>query len=267
MKNIEVIVLNEAHDKPANMMMFLAKLTQSGHKIKSGGDLVDFYNECMDKTFKSAGAVAQMPHGTIHRFAPITIAIVGGSRRLLAQLRTHHIGIEWVSASLQYSDYSHDAQFVVPYELTQKDAEYNTKAYSEAYLMKCKQDAKFYRDMIADGLNNDTAGYAMNQGMRNILVATASIEAWRNLIKVRSCRRNTNETAYVATLIWDKLFSETTDGDIMFKYAGPDCLHGKCQEGHMCCGKPLGKAIRESEEPAKSYLKTDWPLLVEEVLV
>ena len=39
MRNIEVAVLDEAHECPAGMMMFLAKLTQRGHNIHCMDDL------------------------------------------------------------------------------------------------------------------------------------------------------------------------------------------------------------------------------------
>ena len=263
MKNIEVVVLNQAHDKPVNMTMFLATLTQKGHTIKTGQDLLDRYDFCMDKEWKTSRRVLSLEHGTINRFAPVTIGIVGGSRRLLAQLRTHNVGITWVSASLQYSDYSGEASFVVPYEITEADHKEGTSRYTEMYLNKCASDLKFYEDMIADGFHNDTAGYSMNQGLRNILIATASRDTWMNLIAVRSCKRNTTETAYVATLIWDALL-KTNQGDLLYEFAGPDCLHGKCKEGFMSCGKPCSQDNLPSynaENMAQAYIKHMWPLM------
>lgn len=265
MKNIEVVVLHQGHEKPVNMTMFLATLTQQGHTLKTGDDLQNRYDFCMDKDWKSAKRVLALDHGTINRFAPVTLAIVGGSRRLLAQLRTHHVGITWVSASLQYSDYSGEAGFVVPYELTERDHKEGTTKYTDSYLAKCQADLKYYEDMIGDGFNNDTAGYSMNQGLRNILIATASRDAWMNLITVRSCKRNTSETAYVATLIWDALL-KSNQGELLYEYAGPDCLHGRCKEGHMTCKKPLTQdnlPSYKAENTAQAYIAHMWPLLVE----
>ena len=122
MRNIEVAILNEAHDCPAGMMMFLAKLTQRGHNIHCMDDLMKLYNDSIGH-HKTAVNVANLPHGTIKRFTPITVAIVGASRRFLAQARTHQVGMNYVSASLQYSDYSGQADFVVPYSIMQHDAD------------------------------------------------------------------------------------------------------------------------------------------------
>ena len=126
MRNIEVAVLDEAHECPAGMMMFLAKLTQRGHNIHCMDDLMKLYHDSIGH-HKTAVNVANLPHGTIKRFTPITVAIVGASRRFLAQARTHQVGFNYVSASLQYSDYSGKADFVVPYALMKADKEYFEK--------------------------------------------------------------------------------------------------------------------------------------------
>lgn len=267
MKNIEVVVLNEAHENPIGMTMFLATLTQRGHQLQTAKDILERYEFCMNKEWKKAREVLKLPHGTINRFAPVTIAIVGASRRFLAQIRTHHVGIEWVSGSLQYSDYSQDGQFVVPYEYTERDLKEGTTRHTDRYLAKCKSDLEFYKNEIAEyGIDNDTAGYSMNQGMRNVLIATASRDTWMNLIEVRSCKRNTPETAYVTTLIWNALLG-TNGGDVLYEFAGPSCLYGRCKEGFMCCKKPLiEKKLLEygQDNMAQNYLVDMWPLIKQE---
>ena len=230
MKNIQVSVINEAHSCPGGMMMFLAKLTQRGHQIKNMDDLKQLYEDSMGQ-HKTAKQVVKMPHGNIKRFAPIIIAVVGASRRFLAQARTHHVGIDFVSASLQYSDYSDSASFVIPYELL-------GSRYEQAYLDSCAASMKQYKALVDAGVDNDTAGYLAPQGLRNILIIQGNHEAWMNFIRLRACHRNTKETQYVTLKIWEALL-ETADGEEMFAWAGPDCLHGKCREGKMSCGDPF----------------------------
>ena len=112
MNKIEVKVL-ETHGDPGQWVTFLARLTQRGHNIKNMADLEALFNQSHTPGFVEA--IAKLPHGTIKRFTPITVAIVGASRRFLAQARTSQVGTNFVSASLQYSDYSNEADFVVPY--------------------------------------------------------------------------------------------------------------------------------------------------------
>lgn len=261
MRNIEVAILNEAHDCPAGMMMFLAKLTQRGHNIHCMDDLMKLYNDSIGH-HKTAVNVANLPHGTIKRFTPITVAIVGASRRFLAQARTHQVGFNYVSASLQYSDYSGKADFVVPYEIMQKpEAE-------EVYLKCCQNSMSDYQCLIEqEGCSNDTAGYAAPQGLRNILIMQANHEAWMHFIRLRGCNRNTVETQYVTMRIWEELL-KTEDGEEMFHYAGPDCMYGMCREGKMCCGKPLKKFVDEGRATSVSIprliIDAKWPLLKED---
>lgn len=236
MDKISVVVLNEAHSNPAGMQLFLAKLTQRGHSIKEADDLLRMYNECVEGPIRTSAAIrnlAGMPHGTIKRFAPITIAIVGASRRFLAQARTNQVGIDYVSASLQYSDYSGEGQFVVPYALTEADNKNPEFKLTKYYLDTCNYAMEGYKSIAGD-TDNDTAGYAAPQGLRNILIMQGNHQSWDYFIRLRSCNRNTVETQYVALRIWDALLN-TADGHDLFAFAGPDCLHGRCREGSMSC--------------------------------
>lgn len=258
MRSIEVAILAEAHECPAGMMMFLAKLTQRGHNIKCMDDLLRLYDTSM-YSHKTAASVAALPHGTIKRFTPITVAIVGASRRFLAQARTHQVGFNYVSASLQYSDYSGNADFVVPYELLDRPEK-------DSYLATCKNSMEYYEYLVEQGVDNDTAGYAAPQGLRNILIMQANHEAWMHFIRLRGCNRNTVETQYVTMRIWEELL-ETVDGEEMFKYAGPDCVYGMCREGKMSCGhslRGLTDVARTLTISAPRYIiDTKWPLLKE----
>lgn len=257
MNKIEVGVIAE-HGNALETMGFLARLTQRGHNIKSLQDIKDLLGQPVSNQFAEALMKMEL-HGTIKRFTPITVAIVGASRRFLAQARTNQVGFNYVSASLQYSDYSDTASFVVPYELM-----CNQEA-REVYLKCCENSMSDYKWLIEDqGCSNDTAGYAAPQGLRNILIMQGNHEAWLHFIKLRTCNRNTNETQYVAFRIWEELL-KTDGGEQMFKYAGPDCIYGLCREGKMCCGKPMKTALKVAAETGKTVprllIDTMWPLL------
>lgn len=265
MNKIEVAVLDYPNE-PGATMMFLAKLTQRGHNIKNMADLKKLYEDTCYNGVKSETIqrIAALPHGTIKRFTPIMVAIVGASRRFLAQARTHQVGFNYVSASLQYSDYSGEADFVVPYALMEADIEkpFGPSAV-EMYLKSCEESMGVYK-LLAEETDNDTAGYAAPQGLRNILILQANHESWMHFIRMRSCNRNTNETQYVTLRIWEELL-KTQDGEEMFRYAGPDCMFGTCREGKMCCGKPLRAAAQNARtmniSTPRHIIDTQWPLL------
>ena len=50
--------------------------------------------------------IAGLPHPTVQKFMVITVAVVGASRRFLAQITRHQNEVKYMSASLQYSNYS-----------------------------------------------------------------------------------------------------------------------------------------------------------------
>lgn len=259
MDKIQVGVIAE-HGNSTEMMGFLARLTQRGHGIKSLDDI----KELMDKPVSSNFAKAMMKmelHGTIKRFTPITVAIVGASRRFLAQARTNQVGFNYVSASLQYSNYGDMADFVVPYAIIEADAETGGNALKNYYLDSCMGAMSAYR-LIADNTDNDTAGYAAPQGLRNILIMQGNHEAWLHFLKTRTCNRNTVETQYVALRIWEELL-KTDGGEDMFAFAGPDCMWGKCREGKMCCGKPMRHYLDTISTIAtpRIIIEDRWPLL------
>jgi len=246
MNKIEVKVFHQSHGSPASMMTFLAKLTQRGHNIKTYEDLRELYDVTCEEPIYN---LVDLPHGTIKRFTPITIAIVGASRRFLTQVRTHQVGFNFISASLQYSDYSNEADFMVPYSVAANNM-------VDEYLSACKTIMNEY-DMLAIVTDNDTAGYLAPHALRNIVIIQANHEAWMYFIKLRACNRNTEEMQYIALRVWDELLNNTEDGKEMFKWAGPECLWSKCKEGKMACDMPLNQIVASP----KIIIDERWPRL------
>ena len=60
-------------------MVFAARLTQQGHKIASMDDLMELYEKSF--SVQTVAAMGALSHPTIQKFAVITVAIVGASRR------------------------------------------------------------------------------------------------------------------------------------------------------------------------------------------
>lgn len=132
MDKIKVAVLNPtAISEAEKMMVCAARLTQRGHTVKDLSDFLALYDK--GYTEKTAKVMTQLPHPTIQKFAVINAVIVGASRRFLAQITRHQNEVKFMSASLQYSDYSNEADFVVPYELLDSQMRFS-------YLSQC-QDA------------------------------------------------------------------------------------------------------------------------------
>ena len=265
MNKIEVKVL-ETHGDPGQWATFLARLTQRGHNIKNMADLEALFNKSHTPGFVEA--IAKLPHGTIKRFTPITVAIVGASRRFLAQARTSQVGTNFVSASLQYSDYSGNDDFVVPYSLIEAEHDgrlLGTLRPTEFYIGSCKEAMVDYRH-ISELTDNDTAGYVAPHGLRNILIMQGNHQSWDYWIRLRGCNRNTVETQYVTMRIWEELL-KTEYGEEFFGNSGVDCMLGACHEGKMCCGVSMKPFVKQAKERGVSVprliIDTKWPLLKE----
>lgn len=259
---------------PEGMMMFLANLTQKGHNIHNMDDLYEMFEKFYGRTdYQTSAKVARLPHGTITRFVPLTFAIVGASRRFLAQIRTHQVGATYVSASLQYSDYSGSADFTIPYEMLNADYEFyikhgKYKVVSNIYLNECTHAMSLYSE-LAKQVGNDAAGYTAPQGLRNILIIQLNAESLKHIIRLRACNRNTLETQFVVLKMWEEAIRHYPFGAELFEHdaeldicpAGPDCMTGKCHEGKFSCGKPIMAAT------PTEYLKERFPLLYNEEFI
>lgn len=231
-------------------MVFAARLTQRGYRIATMDDLMALY----EKSFSdiTVAAISGFPHPTVQKFAVITVAIVGASRRFLAQITRHQNEVKFMSASLQYSNYTGQADFAVPYEVLTAP-----KAIQEIYLESCKSDMDCYEELCAAGIGHDAAGYATPQGLRNVLIISATPYQWKHMIGQRVCRRNTDETRIVLLKIWQELYG-LSPALFAPNLTGPFCQQDKCLEGKMTCGKKL-----DADMTPEDILKADYPALTE----
>lgn len=190
----------------------------------------------------------KLPHSKIARFTDFTYLITGSSRRFLAQITTHHVGISIMSGSLQYSDHSKqhlDDMFCVPYEIL---ATYNGDPFIKSQIEVMDN----YNRNIDYGYDRDTAGYTAPQSLRNILLIKVNLEALRYIGNQRLCNRNTDETSYVVGRMIEEAIKATDLSNEMFM---PSCYNGNCKEGKYCCGTPI-KSCSVTE-----YLNQRFPVI------
>ena len=249
MDKIKVAVLNPtAISEAEKMMVCAARLTQRGHTVKDLSDFLALYDK--EYTEKTAKVMTQLPHPTIQKFAVINAVIVGASRRFLAQITRHQNEVKFMSASLQYSDYSDEADFVVPYELLDSQMRFS-------YLSQCQDAMRKYKLLVEYGVDNDSAGYLAPQGLRNVLIISATPYQWKHMIGQRTCRRNTDETRFVLLKIWADLYA--LDPELFSpELTGPFCQREGCLEKDMSCGCPCEKGALPL-----ALLRQDYPAALE----
>ena len=129
-------------------MVFAARLTQQGHKIASMDDLMELYEKSF--SVQTVAAMGALPHPTIQKFAVITVAIVCASRRFLAQITRHQNEVKFMSASLQYSNYTGQADFAVPYSIMTAPA-----VVRELYLKSCNESMECYETLCTAGSRSE----------------------------------------------------------------------------------------------------------------
>lgn len=246
MNNITVHVLNpEVIAESEKMMVCAARMTRRGHIINDMASFLDLYN----KPYKdeTAEMMYNLNHPAIQKFGVINIAIVGASRRFLAQITRHQNEVKFMSASLQYSDYSGYNNFVIPYNIL------GNKELEKEYIDNCTTSMKEYTHLIEQGIDNDQAGYIAPQGLRNVLIISATPYQFKHMIKQRICRHNTVETRYVMLLVWEALYKYNPK-----MFASEHCCacyHTQCHEGKFTCAIPMNDFTTPTELLHKAYPK------------
>ena len=229
-------------------MVFAARLTQQGHKIASMDDLMELYEKSF--SVQTVAAMGALPHPTIQKFAVITVAIVGASRRFLAQITRHRIA----SFSVQSQRYVRldDFRYVVPPEI---EAIPEAK---EAFLASMEEDAKRYLDLahkleeghtarlMAEGMPekqarakaskqaNEDARFVLPNACETKMVVTMNARSLQNFFHLRCCSRAQWEIRELAEKMFELVYPVAPH---IFAKSGPACVSGPCPEGKMCCGK------------------------------
>lgn len=209
------------------------KVTRAANEYDDPQDLIDDV-QGNPWNAEKINQMLKLPHSKISRFTDYTFLITGTSRRFLAQLMTHHIGISVMSGSLQYSNHSKkhlEDMFVVPYNLLATNDSNDIQHYLDTQA-DCFEE---YQRLVISGYSNDDAGYTMPQSLRNVLLVKVNLEELKFIGNQRLCKRNTDETRYVFARMIQEVCQQTGIDDALF---APTCYTRPCPEGKYCCGRP-----------------------------
>ena len=101
----------------------------------------------------------------------------------------------------------------------------------------------------------DSQMIQLQDSIKNLLISATPYQ-WKNMIRQRTCRRNTKETRYVMLKIWEQLLEQNRE---LFSDCGPFCMNGGCEEGKMICGKSIPPQMLPTD-----IIRVDFPKLCEE---
>lgn len=228
MKNIEVKILNPQGLIDAQKAMLAgATLTQKSHKIYNMDDFLEIYDKEIDP--KRVAGLASLPHPALQKLGSCAVMLTGISRRALAQITRHQNEVKFMAGSLQYSDHSKVQKFVMP-PVKEPERTKIAWAYESAALA--------YDELVAKGVDRDIAGYVLPQGFRTSLMMVATPYQLKYMIKLRTCKRNTEEVRYIFLKLAKELIEIAPE---LFSGCYPDCYYqdGKCPEGKMTCGSRM----------------------------
>ena len=184
--------------------------------------------------------LTDMGHASPVEHASFTFSVEGVSRSLTHQLVRH-----------RHASYSQKSQryvteggfdYIVPPEI-ENDEDAVTEFLVAMY------DAQDHYDRIVESLIQtgrtekeayEDARYVLPNACETKIVVTMNVRELLHFFNVRGCNRAQWEIRELAYQMWLLCMDVAPN---LFKNAGPSCLHGKCPEGSMSCGK--GEEVRD----------------------
>lgn len=243
MLNIKVKIIQKPKVDLVAISSLAARMTQK--KITKFEEFEDLINQCFenyDTSKKITQNLVNWNHGQPLRHSHFTFLIFGTSMINLAQIRTHHAGVDWTVSSQHYNDWTGVSNYVIPFEVYELCYNRNTRAFLDYYKEKMNK-VEEVRDTLSSAFKpylekyNLVSRFAAYQGQRYNILCTANTQAIFEMIRQRTCGRNMIEAIYVFELMKEELCK--VDGGkykFLFEQAGPGCLRfGRCTEGKMTC--------------------------------
>lgn len=174
-------------------------------------------------------------HLSTFEHASFTFGVDGISRACSHQLVRHRLA-SYSQQSQRYVKFGEGSGFVVPPKIAEDAAA--LAVFEEA--MRSAQEA--YDRLVelgkAGGLKDEAvqedARFVLPNAAETRIVVTMNARELRHFFGVRCCRRAQWE---INALAWHMLFLARGAAPLLFRKAGPTCLHGKCGEGKMYCGE------------------------------
>ncbi|MEG2353906.1 MAG: FAD-dependent thymidylate synthase [Clostridium sp.] len=224
---------------PENIIASAAKLCYSSVGIDEiQGNLTEEKQQKFLEMLMSLGHESPIEH------VSFTFGIEGVSRSLTHQLVRHRIG----SYSQQSQRYVKLNQFeyIIPpaIEKNENARQIFTKSMQSSQKSYDELIDILMHDYINKGMNTKTAEkksiedarYVFPNACETKIIVTMNARSLMNFFHHRCCDRAQWEIRNLA----DQMLREVKMvSPTLFKYAGPNCVKGKCSEGKMTCGKVL----------------------------
>lgn len=209
---------------PEKIIASAAKLCYSSSDIESlMNGLTTEKVESFIKKLTELGHQSPLEHCTF------TFGIEGVSRALSHQLVRHRIA----SFSQKSQRYVKEGQFeyIIPPTITENIAD---KRVYERFMRDAQETYDYF---IRNGIPAEDARFVLPNACETKIIMTMNIRSLLHLFEERCCNRAQWEIREMANKMLDKCKEVAPN---LFANAGASCVRGKCKEGKMSCGKPIG---------------------------
>ena len=210
--------------EPEKVIASAAKLCYSSSDIESlMNGLTTEKIETFIKKLTDLGHQSPLEH------CSFTFGIEGVSRALSHQLVRHRIA----SYSQKSQRYVKEGQFeyIIPPKIIENRADKNV--YEN--FMKYAQETYDY--FIRNGIPAEDARFVLPNACETKIIVTMNIRTLLHFFEERCCNRSQWEIRHMAYAML-RICKDVAPN--LFAKAGASCVRGKCKEGAMSCGQPIG---------------------------
>lgn len=209
---------------PEKVIASAAKLCYSSSDIESlMSGLTTEKIETFIKKLTDLGHQSPLEH------CSFTFGIEGVSRALSHQLVRHRIA----SYSQKSQRYVKEGQFeyIVPPSIIENPI------CKDAFEDFVKNSQWAYDFLIDNGIPAEDARFVLPNACETKIIVTMNIRTLLHFFEERCCNRAQWEIRHMAYAML-RICKDVAPN--LFAKAGASCVRGKCKEGKMSCGKPIG---------------------------
>ena len=209
---------------PEKVIASAAKLCYSSSDIESlMSGLTTEKIEVFIKKLTDLGHQSPLEH------CSFTFGIEGVSRALSHQLVRHRIA----SYSQKSQRYVKEGQFeyIVPPSIIENPI------CKDAFEDFVKNSQWTYDFLIDNGIPAEDARFVLPNACETKIIVTMNIRTLLHFFEERCCNRAQWEIRHMAYAML-RICKDVAPN--LFEKAGASCVRGKCKEGKMSCGKPVG---------------------------
>ena len=210
--------------EPEKVIASAAKLCYSSSNIETL--MNGLTTEKIEKFIKK---LAELGHRSPLEHCTFTFGIEGVSRALLAQLTRHRLASYSVKSQRYIKEDSFN--YIIPNTIA------NNQYLCVKYINLMKNIQDFYNTATSEGVPQEDARFILPNACETQLIMTMNIRELLHFFTERCCSRAQWEIRELAERML-KLCKEVAPN--LFAKAGASCVRGKCKEGKMSCGQPVG---------------------------